>query len=49
MSNVKGPDEAQNPDFEKLVAQYQGCAAQVSAGRDAPASGGRSCSLSGRN
>ena len=26
MSNVKGPDEAQNPDlnFEELVAQYQG-------------------------
>ena len=23
MSNVKGPDEAQNPDFEELVAQYQ--------------------------
>jgi len=24
MSNVKGPDDAQNPDFEELVAQYQG-------------------------
>ena len=24
MSNVKGPDKAQNPDFEELVAQYQG-------------------------
>ena len=24
MSNVKGSDEAQNPDFEELVAQYQG-------------------------
>ena len=24
MSNVKSPDEAQNPDFEELVAQYQG-------------------------
>lgn len=24
MSNVKGPDEAQNPSFEDLVAQYQG-------------------------
>ena len=24
MSIVKGPDEAQNPDFEELVAQYQG-------------------------
>ena len=26
MSNVKGPDEAQNPNlnFEELVAQYQG-------------------------
>ena len=24
MSNVKGPDEAQNLDFEELVAQYQG-------------------------
>ena len=24
MSNVKGPDEAQNPNFEDLVAQYQG-------------------------
>ena len=24
MSNVKGPDDAQNPNFEELVAQYQG-------------------------
>ena len=24
MSNVKGPNKAQNPDFEELVAQYQG-------------------------
>ena len=24
MSNVKGPDDAQNPHFEELVAQYQG-------------------------
>lgn len=24
MSNVRGPDEAQNPSFEELVAQYQG-------------------------
>ena len=24
MSSVKGPDEAQNPSFEDLVAQYQG-------------------------
>ncbi len=23
MSNVKGPDEAQNPSFEELAAQYQ--------------------------
>ena len=29
MSNVKGPDEAQNLDFEELVAQYQGFSVSV--------------------